>query len=332
MLGLWLISTRRGKNEYNEADTFDNGVWTDKPVIRMKLGEWDETYSGRALLPPAGSIASDLEAYDPSDAHELLHEQINYCVQIDDHEREVEFAAMATAVGLEPGTYREACDCPAEAEWHEAMREEVNALAKLGVFKLVECPVGVKPLKGKWVYKNKLGDHNQLLRRKARFVAKGFLQFYGRDYFDTHAPVSKMKSIKLMLFLAAQRGMQIHQMDFDTAFLNAPVEEDLYMEQPEGFAETRNGKRMVWELLKALYGLKQASRQWNRTIDRTLRDLGFHPLISDRCVYIKRSKTNKLMILCLYVDDTMIAFHACDTDEWNQDKAAIGRAYPIKDL
>src|SRR5438067_10958666 len=108
------------------------------------------------------------------------------------------------------------------------MRDEIASLTKLGVFKLIECPRGVKPLKGKWVYKNKLGDHNQLLRRKARFVAKGFLQVYGRDYFDTYSPVSKMKSIKLMLSLAAKHGMQIHQMDFDTAFLNALVEEDLY--------------------------------------------------------------------------------------------------------
>jgi len=94
----------------------------------------------------------------------------------------------------------------------------------------------------------------------------------------------------------------------------------------------QNGKYMVWKLLKALYGLKQAPRQWNTTLDGTLKRLGYRPLVSDPCVYIKRSKTNELMILCLYVDDTLIVFQLSDLDEWKQDLGAIREVYPIKDL
>ena len=103
--------------------------------------------------------------------------------------------------------------------------------------------------------KNKLGENNELIRRKARFVAKGFLQVYGRDFFDTHSPVAKMKSIKLVLSLTASRDLELLQMDFDTAFLNAPVEEDIYMEQPEGFHEGQ--PNMVCKLNKAIYGLSK---------------------------------------------------------------------------
>ncbi|HVX00438.1 MAG TPA: reverse transcriptase domain-containing protein, partial [Candidatus Babeliaceae bacterium] len=90
--------------------------------------------------------------------------------------------------------------------------------------------------------------------------------------------------------------------------------------------------KRVLKLNKALYGLKQAPRQWNKTIDQFMRKLGYRPLRSDPCVYTKLTRTNKLMMLSLYVDDTVIVFHRDDTDEWNQDKVAIAHAYAIKDL
>jgi len=288
---------------------------------------------GRPLLAAPGSIASDLNAYDPSETEQVLSERMHFFVELDDGEDALLHEFEALLLTAEPSTYKQAMDSAESIEWRRAMSEEIDSLNKLGVFERVRCPEGVKPLKGKWVYKNKLGDQNQLLRRKARFVAKGFLQVHGRDYFDTHSPVSKMKSIKVVLSLAARNGLELHQMDFDTAFLNADVEEDIYMEEPEGFSSSSSGSgRIVWKLRKALYGLKQASRQWNRTIDGTLRKLGFSPLVSDPCVYKKISKTKKLMLLCLYVDDTMVGFDVTDLHEWNHDKAAIAQAYPIKDL
>src|SRR5262249_8687128 len=102
------------------------------------------------------------------------------------------------------------------------------------------------------------------------------------------------------------------------------------MQQPEGFHQ--GGSNMVLKLVKALYGLKQAPREWNRTIDAFLRQLGYNPLRSDTCVYIKHSQTNQLIILCLYVDDTVIAFAQVDRDEWMADKDRIAAQYAIKDL
>src|SRR6185369_17681240 len=89
---------------------------------------------------------------------------------------------------------------------------------------------------------------------------------------------------------------------------------------------------MVWKLEKALYGLKQAPRQWYKTIHSYMMKIGYTSLKTDPCVYRKISQTGKLMLICLYVDDTVIAVHPDDVQEWERDKRKIGEAYPIKDL
>ena len=147
----------------------------------------------------------------------------------------VNAAIVDSIINMEPKQYRDAMASADAREWQQAMQEEMDSMKRLGVWKIVPRPKGTTTLKGRWVYKNKLGDNNQLIRRKARFVAKGFLQVHGRDFFETHSPVAKMKSIKLILSLVAHMDLELDQIDFDTAFLNADVEEEIYMEQPEGF-------------------------------------------------------------------------------------------------
>jgi hypothetical protein len=299
--------------------------WKEKPIERVSN---NRTRYGRAIVPPSDRpVASDPNAYDPTDIHQALTERVHLFTHYDEKR---EYTFLAQVISNEPKHYKDAINSPEAAEWKSGMQDEIHSMNRLGVWTIIECPKGIKLLKGRWVFKNKLGDNNQLIRRKARFVAKGFLQVYGRDFFETHSPVAKMKSIKMMLSLVAQRDMEIQQLDFDTAFLNASVEEDIYMEQPEGFHV--GGPNMVCKLNKAIYGLKQASREWNRTIDKFMRKLGYTALRSDPCVYVKTSKTNQLIILCLYVDDTMIAFDQADTDEWIEDKKKIAHTYAIKDL
>jgi hypothetical protein len=87
---------------------------------------------------------------------------------------------------------------------------------------------------------------------------RGYEQQEGTDFNETFAPVAKFQSIRILLALAAQNNWHIHQMDVDSAFLYADLEEELYMEQPDGFVEP-GMEDYVCLLLKALYGLKQAS-------------------------------------------------------------------------
>src|SRR5271169_4341381 len=125
----------------------------------------------------------------------------------------------------------------------------------------------------------------RIVRLKARLVARGFSQIYGIDYLDTYAPVVKLASIRILLSLAAIYGLEIHQMDVVTAFLAGNLEEEIYMEQPEGFEVGTKDEDLVCRLRKSIYGLKQAPRVWNQRIRLYLKSIGFDQTYSDLCVY-----------------------------------------------
>ena len=90
---------------------------------------------------------------------------------------------------------------------------------------------------------------------KARLVVKGFRQKEGLDYFDTYSPVTRITSIRMLIAIASLYNLEIHQMDVKTAFLNGELNEEIYMEQPEGFSVPRKETK-VCKLVKSLYGLK----------------------------------------------------------------------------
>ncbi|GJU61624.1 retrotransposon protein, putative, ty1-copia subclass [Tanacetum coccineum] len=108
----------------------------------------------------------------------------------------------------------------------------------------------------------------------------------------------------MIIAIAALRNLEIHQMDVKTAFLNGDLEEEIYMNQPEGFiAPGQEGK--VCRLVKSLYGLKQAPKQWHQKFDHTMLESGFKINECDKCVYVKDTSAG-YVILCLYVDDMLI--------------------------
>jgi hypothetical protein len=98
-------------------------------------------------------------------------------------------------------------------------------------------------------------------RNKARLVAKGYSQVEGLDFGETYAPVARLESIRILLAYATYHGSKLYQMDVKSAFLNGPIKEEIYVEQPPGF-ENSEYPNHVYKLSKALYGLKQAPRAW----------------------------------------------------------------------
>ena len=106
-------------------------------------------------------------------------------------------------------------------------------------------------------------------------MVQGFKQKEGIDYFETFSPTVKIKSIKYLLAIAAQEDLEIKQLDFVTAFLNASLKEDIYINIPQGYTENLHGHTAL-KLNKALYGLKQASREWWLELDQFLNSLGYH--------------------------------------------------------
>ena len=115
----------------------------------------------------------------------------------------------------------------------------------------------------KWVFSRKHNVVNNTNRFKARLCIRTFEQVKGMDYGETFAPVAKFATFRVLLALAAMHDQEIHQMDVETAFLNPYLDEEVYMESPEGF-ETPG---QICRLQKALYGLKQAPRAQYRDID-----------------------------------------------------------------
>ena len=166
-----------------------------------------------------------------------------------------------TLVGLdEPNSYAEAMAGPESAKWKEAMDSEIQSMYDNQVWNLVENVPGRKTVGCKWVFKKKTDMDGKVHTYKARLVAKGFSQIPGVDYDETFSPVAKIKSIRVLLAIAAFHDYEIWQMDVKTAFLNGKLAEDVYMSQPLGFVSNEYPNRLC-NLEKSIYGLKQAPRR-----------------------------------------------------------------------
>ena len=211
-----------------------------------------------------------------------------------------------------------------------SMNAELTSIRDHETFVKVNKPdAHINIVSCKWVFAVKVKD-GIVIRFKARLVARGFSQQYGVDYEETYSPVLKYKTLRILLSIVCIRDLTLELMDVQTAYLNAPLKETVYMAQPEGFEE--GGSNVVWLLKKALYGLKQSGREWHAHINDFVLTLGFTRLVSDTCVYVKRSRKGNIMILSLYVDDIPSAFDEDDRTEWEEMKAAFFQKYSIKFL
>ncbi|KAG7003598.1 Retrovirus-related Pol polyprotein from transposon TNT [Fusarium oxysporum f. sp. conglutinans] len=222
----------------------------------------------------------------------------------------------------EPRTFREATQGVHRKLWWGGLKDEHGSLVENGVWTLVTLPPGRKALRGKWVFKLKRGENGQVLRYKARFVVRGFEQREGIDFNETFASVVKPMSYKMIFAIAAALDLELEQMDVKTAFLYGLVNEEIYVQQPEGFDD---GSGRVCKLLRALYGLKQAPRVWYETLSTFLAALGFKPLLSDMGVFVKCHT-----FIAVYVDDLLIA--GPSKDEIVAVKQALCNKFKMTDL
>ena len=133
---------------------------------------------------------------------------------------------------------------------------------------------GKKLVGSRWIYKVNHATDKIVEKYKARFMEKGFSQKYGTDYEDTFAPVARYSSIQTIISLEAEMGWHVHQMDDNTTFLNGVIEEEVYIEHPEGF-NVEDRERHVCILHRALYELKQAPQAWYSRIENYLWEIGF---------------------------------------------------------
>uniref|UniRef100_A0A2N9IGQ9 CCHC-type domain-containing protein n=1 Tax=Fagus sylvatica TaxID=28930 RepID=A0A2N9IGQ9_FAGSY len=170
----------------------------------------------------------------------------------------------------DPSTFQEAIESSEKDKWMEAMVEENESLSKNKTWELTELPKGKKPIGCKWVFKKKEAvSEKEGERFKARLVAKGYSQRHGIDYDEVFSPVVRHTSIRAVLALVADQDLELEQLDVKTAFLHGNLEEEIFMEQPEGFKQPGT-ENLVCRLKKSLYGLKQSPRQWYKRLKSLL--------------------------------------------------------------
>ena len=228
----------------------------------------------------------------------------------------------------EPTNYREAAAGHESAKWKEAMDNEMQSMEDNQVWELVDPTPGCKPIGCKWVFKKKTDMDGKVNTFKARLVAKGFTQTHGVDYDETFSPVAMLKSIRILLAIAAFHDYEIWQMDVKTAFLNGKLSEEVYMTQPEGFVHPKHPNR-VCKLKKSIYGLKQASRSWNLCFDEKIKEFGFSKSVDEPCVYV-RASGSAVVFLVLYVDDILLI--GKDIPTLQSVKTWLGKCFSMKDL
>jgi hypothetical protein len=206
-------------------------------------------------------------------------------------------------------TLKQALSGPEKEQWRQALIDEFASIRKMGVYRLIhrrDMPAGRRILRGKAVFKRKRNEVGDVIRYKARWVVKGFLQVFGEDYTKTTSPTARLETFRILCHITATHDLEMRQFDVKTVFLHGELDDDehIYMEQPAGFEEPNTVNDFVWEVLKGIYGMKQAGRVWNIKLnDVFVHDLKFHCVTSEHCLYVRRSETG-FAIASIHVDDT----------------------------
>ena len=131
-----------------------------------------------------------------------------------------------------------------------------------------------------------------------------YSQIEGLDYDQVFSPVVRFETVRLILALAALEDMHVSGLDIRNAYLYGKLDEEIYMEQPEGF-KVPGQEHKVYRLLRALYGLKQAGLAWWRTLNESLKELGCKRLVSDAGIFVYRTKDGRFVLIIVYVDDAI---------------------------
>jgi hypothetical protein len=226
-------------------------------------------------------------------------------------------------------TLGEALKGPDGDEWRKVTAVEIDKLEERRTWEYVDRPHDANILPCSFVLRRKHDEHNKIKSYKARLVTSGHRQVYNVDYTETTAPTMTLTSLRFLLALAAKYDLEAENIDFSSTYINADIEETIYMEQPPGFKKPGH-EHQVCLLRKALYGLKQAGRQWYKKLCELLVDrMGLTRCAADPAVlYLFDGDLG--VIIGIHVDDSFILTNskaACTAV-----KREIGAHYEITDL
>jgi len=211
--------------------------------------------------------------------------------------------------------------------WKKAMETEYKPMMEKETWDLVQLPPNRKAIKGRWVFQRKFDGDGNVIRHKARYVAKGYLQKEGIDFDETYSPTMKHTTLRILLALGNAKNMEMRQMDIRTAFLNGDLQEEVYIQQTQLF-EVQGKENLVCRLKKALYGLRQASRAWSQTLSAYLIEQGYVQSKVDARVFVRKDVKGKIVsIIACWVDDMLVL--AVDDTEMTNCRKEISSKFEV---
>ena len=327
-------NTNENTMDMNPNDYFTLAV---PPNERPKRSNIRPVYDPNEYATTTLELSFDMNKYpklpeeEPED-----RDGLDFYVHVDMAMKGIATAKASAAVEMTP---QEALGKP---KWEQSMERELASIDRNITWRVEIMPSNCRSFKNRWVFSDKT-QANGCIIEKSRLTIKGYEARKGIDYDNTYSPVVKLITLRTFFATCALFGLNIAQLDAETAFLNASFganDPPVYVEVPIGYEKKfakmcheanidPKNPRVRLRLLKALYGLKQSPRAWNKEIDRFLKTLGFVALVSDVCVYIKTDGTN-IIILPLYVDDFIVGFN--NIDYFNAFKEQLMSQYKMKDL
>ncbi|CAI7899192.1 unnamed protein product, partial [Closterium sp. NIES-54] len=229
---------------------------------------------------------------------------------------------------LTPLSYAEAIEGPYSSQRQAAMDAEMASWKSTGTYVDKVPPPGANIVSGMWIFRVKRPPGSPPVF-KARYVARGFSQRQGVDYFHTFSPTPKMTTLRVLLHVTAQRDYELHSLDFSTAFLQGSMHEEIWLRRPPGFTGLFPPGTQ-WSLRRPVYGLRQAPREWHDTLRTTLAALGFAPSTADPSLFLRTDTSLPQFYILVYDDD--LVFATADTAGLAHVKSELQKRHTCTDL
>ncbi|CAI7902680.1 unnamed protein product [Closterium sp. NIES-54] len=217
-------------------------------------------------------------------------------------DRQEDFECLAAAVPrfasimLAPEGDPDAPDIPTPRSYAEAIT---------GTYVDAVPPFRANIVDGMWIFRVKRPPDSPSAF-KARYVARGFSQRTGVDYFQTSSPTPKMAILWVLLHVAAQRDYELHSLDFSTTFLQGSLHEEIWLRRPPGFTWSFPAGTQ-WSLRRPVYGLRQSPREWHDTLRTTLTALGFAPSIAYSSLFVRTDTSLPPFYVLIYINNLVFA-------------------------
>ncbi|CAI7839610.1 unnamed protein product [Closterium sp. NIES-53] len=225
-------------------------------------------------------------------------------------------------------SYAEAITGPYSSQWQTAMDAEIASWKSTGTYVDAVPPSGANIVDGMWIFRVKRPPGSPPVF-KARYIARGFSQRQGVDFFQTFSPTPKMTTLRVLLHVTDQRDYEMHSLYFSTAFLQGSLHEEIWLRRPPGFT----GSFPVgtqWSLRRPVYGLRQVPPEWHDRLRTTLAALGFAPSTADPSLFLRTDPSLPPIYVLVYVND--FVFATADTEALALVKTELQKRHTCTDL